>query len=123
MFDLDTQEEISFKETPASGSLKIQVGVWCARGLLRWPDLLRMAAFLGVVLNPVKKEKADMNPLLACWMLMHFSGWPAAQCRTGLRDGYVYEMQQQAQLLSTYFTYDDQSLILYQLQKLQKSTH
>lgn len=120
MFDLDSEQELTFHEA-APFHLKLFLGAGIARGMLRWGDLMRMAALLSVPLNPVAKEKADMNPLLASWMLMQFSDWPASRYRTGLRDGYVYEMQQQAHLLSTYFSYDEQSMILLRLTRAAKS--
>lgn len=82
---------------------------------------MRMAAFLSVPLNSVAAERARLHLPLASWMLAYFSEWSAAQCRTGLADGYAYEMQQQARLLSCYFTDDEQSMILFRLTRAAKS--
>ena len=73
-----------------------------------------MARFLGVPLNP--SDVRPMNLDLVLLMLKQYSGKSKGKFRTGLSDGWVYEVQQQAQLIATYFSANEQLLILEKLQ-------
>lgn len=120
MFDLDTQEELSFTEV-APVHLRILLGAWAAKGLLNWPEMIRMSRFLGVILNPIHPPACEIHFPLAVWMLQRFQDWPPPKLRTGLKSGYMYEAQQQMELICRYYSDDEQSMILFRLTRAAKS--